>query len=466
MSTTIVIGAGQAGLAMSRCLTARGQHHVVLERGRIGQRWRRERWDSFTLLSPNWQTRLPGRRYAGADPDGFMTGREVGDMLEDYAVETGAPVCEGVTVTAVSPTRRGWRVRTDNGDLVAGSVVVATGDLDRPAVPALADDLPGHLTQVHTSGYRNPDALPPGGVLVVGAGPSGQQIALELARAGRTVHLAVGRHKNLPRRYRGHDTYWWMDRMGTLSRTVDSLSEPTATRTPNAVLTGGTRDLDLHRLVDAGVRPYGRLVGVRGNAVGFDDGLPAMVADAEANAVRFRARVDSWVEATGLAAPAEPAPPARSPSWAADAPAALDLEAEGVSTVVWATGFRRDFSWIHAPVVDDAGEPVHRRGITTAPAAATRFGGIVVQGGVTTAVLNAVVAEDLPGPGSVFLSLDLRFSAPVRPGDVITGRVEVTAARADKPITELAVSVTRDDGVVAVTGTAVCYTATPATVSA
>ncbi|MDD7942337.1 NAD(P)-binding domain-containing protein [Actinomycetospora lutea] len=360
----VVIGAGQAGLAMSRCLTRRGVGHVVLERGRVGERWRRERWDSFTLLSPNWQTRLPERTYAGSDPDGFMTGREVAAMLADYAAHTGAEVREGVTVRAVDRDARGWRVTTDHGELVAPAVVVATGDLDRPAVPALAADLPPGVVQLHTRDYRQPGALPPGGVLVVGAGPSGQQIAGELARAGRTVHLAVGRHKCLPRRYRGHDTYWWMDRMGTLSRTRDSLPDPSATRTPNAVLTGGTRDLDLHRLVAEGVVPHGRLVGVRAGVAAFDDTLPAVVAEAEDNAVRFRAKVDGFVARTGLAAPPEPARLPRPAPWAHDADATLDLA--GIGTVIWATGFRRDFSWVHAPVLDAAGEPVHDRGVTAA----------------------------------------------------------------------------------------------------
>ncbi|MDF2978310.1 MAG: putative flavoprotein [Actinomycetospora sp.] len=360
----IVIGAGQAGLAMSRCLTRRSVGHVVLERGRVGERWRRERWDSFTLLSPNWQTRLPERAYTGPDPDGFMTGPEVAAMLADYAAHTGADVREGVTVHVVDRDARGWRVATDHGDLVAPAVVVATGDLDRPAVPAVAADLPADIVQLHTRDYRRPGALPPGGVLVVGAGPSGQQIADELACAGRRVHLAVGRHKSLPRRYRGHDTYWWMDRMGTFARTRASLPDPSATRTPNAVLTGGTRDLDLHRLVADGVVPHGRLVGVRDGLATFDDTLPAMVAEAEANAVRFRAKVDGWVARTGTEAPPEPAPLPRPAPWSEVADTTLDLD--GITGVVWATGFRRDFSWVHAPVLDAAGEPVHDRGVTAA----------------------------------------------------------------------------------------------------
>ncbi len=362
---TIVIGAGQAGLAMSRCLLDRGLPHLVLERGRIAQRWRSERWDSFTLLSPNWQTRLPGHRYAGPDPDGFMRGAEVAAMLESYG--RGSPVRTGVAVEAVWPSAHGWWVVTDEGMHLGTDVVVATGDLDRPAVPVLARDLPRHLAQLHTSAYRNPAGLPEGGVLVVGAGPSGQQIADELARAGRRVHLAVGRHKSLPRRYRGRDAYWWMDRMGTLRRTVDSLPpHHRGARTPNAVLAGGTEDLDLHRLVRHGVVPHGHLTGVDGRVARFADDLPAMVRAAEENAARFRAAVDEHVRRTGTDVPAEPAPPPRPAPWAVGAPRQLDLDAAGIASVVWATGFRRDFSWLHAPVLDDEGQPVQRRGVTGA----------------------------------------------------------------------------------------------------
>jgi putative flavoprotein involved in K+ transport len=362
---TIIIGAGQAGLAMSHCLSEHGLPHLVLERGRVAQRWRSERWDSFTLLSPNWQTRLPGHRYAGPDPDGFMGAADVADMLEAYGRE--APVRTGVTVDAVQPSAYGWWVLTNVGLYLATDVVVATGDLDRPYLPALARDLPRRIHQLHTSGYRSPAQLPAGGVLVVGAGPSGQQIADELARAGRAVHIAVGRHKSLPRRYRGRDAYWWMDRMGMLDRTVDSLPQHRAgLRTPNAVLTGGTEDLDLHRLVRNGVVPHGHLTGVRGSVATFAADLAELVDAAEQNAIRFRTAVDDHVRRTGLDVPVEPVPAVR-PALCVDAAAApLDLDRAGIGTIVWATGFRRDFSWLHAPVLDSAGEPVQRRGVTAA----------------------------------------------------------------------------------------------------
>jgi putative flavoprotein involved in K+ transport len=360
----VVIGAGQAGLATSRCLTDRGVPHVVLERGGVGHRWRAERWDSFTLLSPNWLTRLPGYAYAGPDPHGFQTGAEVADLLERYAQASGAPVRTGVTVQAVERGAGCWVVRTDAGTWRAANVVVATGDLDHPVVPALDADLPDGIDRLHTSAYRNPDRLSPGGVLVVGAGPSGQQIADELARAGRTVHLAVGRHGGLPRRYRGRDTYWWMHRMGTLNRDRASLAGGPR-RGPNAVLAGGVDDLDLHRLVRHGVIPHGRLTGVTGGVATFGTDLAAIVCAADEHAARFRESVDAFVARTGLEVP--PAAPWHPPAapWADDPATTLDLS--GIGTVVWATGFRRDFSWLPSAVLDADGEPVHDRGVTAAP---------------------------------------------------------------------------------------------------
>jgi putative flavoprotein involved in K+ transport len=356
---TVVIGAGQAGLAASWWLVDRGVDHVVLERGRVAEKWRTQRWDSFTLLSPNWQTRLPGHSYAGPDPEGFMTGAETAEFLVRYARSFAAPVLNGVAVTAVRPDSAGWALTTSAGLLTACNVIIATGDLATPHMPAVELPVPA----VHTSDYRNPDGLPPGAVLVVGAGPSGQQIARELATGGRQVHLAVGGHKALPRRYRGHDAYWWMDRLGMLSRSVDTLpgGRPPR-RSRNAVLAGGHRDLDVPTLAAEGVVVHGRLLDVRDGTARFGDDLAATLAAADANADRFRATVDAYVRATGFAAPEE-APRRRDP--VAEGPRALDLG--GIAAVVWATGFRRDYSWLSAPVLDADGEPAHEHGITAAP---------------------------------------------------------------------------------------------------
>lgn len=361
---TVVIGAGQAGLAMSRCLSDRGLPHVVLERGAVANSWDTQRWESFRLLSPNWQTRLPGYSYTGRDPDGFMTGAEVADFLRGYARSFDTPVHTGVEVLRVRPGPSGWRVETDAGAFDADAVVIATGDLARPRVPAISAAMPPGVRQLHAGDYRSPDRLPAGAVLVVGAGPSGQQIARELAAAGRRVHLAAGRHKCLPRRYRGQDAYWWMDRTGMLARTVDSLPGGAPGRTPNAVLAGGTRDLDVPALVAEGVVAHGRLRDVRRGVAEFADDLSATLEQARGNADRFRTAVDAFVAAHGLDVPEEPA--------ADDAPvppgpSRLDLATAGVTSVVWATGFSRDLSFVAAPILDGSGAPRHRRGVTDAP---------------------------------------------------------------------------------------------------
>lgn len=367
---TLIIGAGQAGLALSRCLTDADHEHVLLERGRVAERWRSERPDSFRLLTPNWLTRLPGRSYDGPDPDGFMGREEVVGFFDDYASSFAAPVHTGVTVTRVVRDLDGdWVVETDRGTWRASDVVVATGHMDRPAVPAAARDLPGDVVQLHSSRYRNPAQLPEGRVVVVGAGPSGQQVADELARAGRDVVLAAGAHRSLPRRYRDRDVYWWMDRLGLLDRTVDSLDDPAAAArtTRSSVLEGGREDLDLRRLHGHGVQVVGRLTGVDGTRLRLGDGLAMDLADADANANRLRIMVDDHVARTGLDVPAEGWSLPEVPDWALCPPSSLDLARDGVSAVLWATGYARDWSWIEADVFDAHGDPVHRRGVTAEP---------------------------------------------------------------------------------------------------
>lgn len=367
---TLIIGAGQAGLALSRCLTEAGHDHVLVERGRVAERWHSERPDSFRLLTPNWLTRLPGFRYDGSDPDGFMDRDEVTRFFDAYAASFDPPVHTGVTVTAVDrEPGGGWRVTTDRGTWRAVNVVVATGHMDRPAVPASSRELPPEVTQVHSSRYRNPEQLPDGRVVVVGAGPSGQQIADELARAGRRVVLAAGGHRALPRRYRGRDVYAWMLELGLLDRTVDSLPDPAGAprSTRSGVLEGGEQDLDLRRLHRNGVVVAGRLLGMADSRLVFGDGLAADLAAADANASRLRAMVDAHVRAVGLDVPDEPWATPAVPEWAFDGPSDLHLTRAHVAAVVWATGYGRDWSWIHAPVFDDHGHPVHRRGITAEP---------------------------------------------------------------------------------------------------
>lgn len=365
-TNTIVIGGGQAGLAMSRTLSDLAVDHIVLERGQVGERWR-ERWDSLHLLTPRWQSRLPGWSYRGPDPDGFMSRDEVIRYLEDYARSFDAPVESGVTVTGVSREGEDLRVATDRGEWSAANVVVATGHSDLPLVPAAGARLAGDVVQVTSTDYRNPDRLPEGGVLVVGASSTGVQLADEIHRSGRPVTLAVSHHTRLPRHYRGRDIMWWFDVMGTLDATADDVHDIGASRRQHSLQLVGSDDhhsIDLGILQDAGVRLAGRLAGADGSLVAFEDDLEESVAVADAKLGQLLERIDAYARATGLALPAaEPIRPVRPEP----APPALDLRAEGIRSVVWATGYRRSYPWLRLPVLDGRGEIVHSGGVTAEP---------------------------------------------------------------------------------------------------
>jgi putative flavoprotein involved in K+ transport len=361
---TVVIGAGHAGLATSRCLADAGRDHVVLERGRLAESWRSERWDSLRLLTPNWMTRLPGRGYQGPDPDGFMRAGELVDHLAGYARSFGAPVREWTSVLRVSRAGDGYQVTTDQGAWSTRHVVVATGP--RPWVPEVARRLGAGIRHLHSSGYRNPDALPGGGVLVVGASSSGVQLAAELRRSGRHVVLAVGEHTRMPRTYRGMDIMWWLERTGVLARTIDDVSDPgRARREPSLQLAGGhpARDLDLGVLARLGVVLTGRLAGVDDGRAWFAGDLPETIAVADARLRRTLAAIDAHVEATGLRGEVLPAEPVR-PVPVPGAPGELDLRAAGITTVLWATGHRNAYPWLRVPVLGAAGEIRQSRGAT------------------------------------------------------------------------------------------------------
>jgi putative flavoprotein involved in K+ transport len=365
-TNTLIVGGGQAGLALSRHLTRSGQEHVVLERGRIGERWRSERWHSLTLLTPNWLTSLPGAP-PHADADGFLAREEFVTYLDRYARSFAAPVAEGVTVLSVERAGGRFQVRTDRRDWLAENVVVATGDAGVPRLPSVADAVPAGIEQLHASEYRSPGLLPPGGVLVVGAGPSGQQLALELRRSGREVVLAAGRHAQLPRRYRGRDIFCWLAELGELDRTVDELDEPAAARrTQNPSLSGrnGGEPLDLAVLQAAGVTLAGRLTGFSGSDARFADDLADSVAVAERRMSQMLARIDARIDATPGGAPApEPVPGLVLPPPLTS----LDLRRAGISTVLFATGYRRSYPWLHVPALDGDGELVQRYGATPVP---------------------------------------------------------------------------------------------------
>lgn len=369
----VVVGGGQAGLAISYLLTRQGRPHLVLEQDRIAESWRTRRWDSLKLIAPNWSLQLPGYGYAGHDRDGFMGKDEVAAHLEAYARSFAAPVQEGVRACTVERVRgeHDFLVRTTGDDYLAAQVVLATGALQQVRTPALAADLPPAVTQLVASAYRNPDMLPQGGVLVVGSGQSGCQIAEELARAGRTVHLAVSRCWWLPRRYRGQDISAWVRALGLFKRTVDELPPGANAGEPNPQLSGGEggHDISTYTLSRLGVQLHGRLQGVRDGKVHFAGDLGANVAWGDERARRFLSAVDDHVSAQGLDAPPEawPRDLAERESPAAALATELDLPSAGIGAVIWATGYRPDWAWVGLPFLDAQGYPLQRRGVTNVP---------------------------------------------------------------------------------------------------
>ncbi len=371
---TVVIGAGHAGLAVSRLLSRAGRDHVVLDRGRLAESWRSERWDSLHLLSPNWMTRLPGWIYSGPDQEGYMSAGRFVRYLEKYAASFSAPIQSGTTVRALlRGLGEGYRVVTDRGTWRTRQVVIATGPWGQPHVPPELQGLGPGTELVSSSRYRSPSGIRDGGVLVVGSSASGVQIADELARAGRKVVLAVGRHARSPRRYRGMDIYWWLERTGRLARTIDQMPDPVAARRePSMQLIGRNepeeyaKDLDLRSLQHRGVRLAGRLAGASRTRLTFADDVEDKVRDADLRMHRVLDHIDRHIDATGLAREVGPAR-RPGPVHLGGEPRTLDLKAEGIGTVLLATGFRPHHPWLRLPIVGSDGAIVQRRGVTPAP---------------------------------------------------------------------------------------------------
>ena len=359
-TTTVIVGAGHCGLAMSHCLAARSVDHVVLERGQVAESWRTQRWDSLRLLTPNWMTRLPGYAYCGADPDGYLSARQVVAMLADYAGASAAPVRTGVTVTSVRAAGAGFTVQTDQGTWHAPTVVLACGAAAVPAVPGLAGLVPAGITQVTPAGYRNPGQLPDGGVLVIGASASGIQLAAELHRSGRPVTLAVGEHVRMPRVYRGRDILWWLDACGVLDQRYDEVDDLARARNvPSMQLVGSPgRTVDLNALSSAGVRLVGRLAGIAGGLAQFSGSLPNVCALADLKLGRLLNTIDAWAGTAGERF---------APTVVPGGPLGLDLRSGQIAAIVWATGYRPDLSWLEVPVLDRRGRVVHDGGVTACP---------------------------------------------------------------------------------------------------
>lgn len=364
----IVVGGGQAGLVMSRSLTALGIDHLVLERGRIGERWHSERWDSLHLLTTNAMSALPGLPHTG-DPEAFMPARAFASYLADYATKLAAPVITGVTVTGVEPAACGYRVCTTAGQWQTRAVVIATGACETPLRPAYAGALAASIVQMSPTAYRHPGQLPEGGVLIVGASSTGAQLAEEIHASGRPVTLAVGEHTRVPRRYRGRDIYAWMETAGILDDpALDTGNLEAARRQPSPQLVGrpDNRDLHLGILRDQGIRLVGRLAGLDGMRATFSGDLARTTKASHTRMLRVLERVDACIESQGLDAPAADSA-ARVPFLPTCDSSTIDLEREGIRAVVWASGYVRRYPWLKVPVLDHHGEIVHRGGVTASP---------------------------------------------------------------------------------------------------
>ncbi|MRT30144.1 MSMEG_0569 family flavin-dependent oxidoreductase [Herbaspirillum sp. CAH-3] len=367
--SVIIIGGGQAGLSISWYLKQAGIDHLVLEKHEVGHAWRNERWDTFCLVTPNWQCNLPGYPYRGDDPYGFMKKDEIVAYLDGFVASFQPPVREGVSVQKLWRTGEGWHITASDGDYTADQVVVAVGGYHIPVVPRAAERLPADIVQIHSSQYVNPESLPEGEVLVVGTGQSGCQIAEDLHLAGRRVHLGVGEAPRVARTYRGKDVVEWLDKMKYYDLPVDQHPLGTGVREKtNHYVTGrdGGRDIDLRKFALEGMQLYGKFDSLDGEVVRFGAGLKGYLDEADAVSESIKDSIDKFIAAQQIEAPTE----ARYvPVWQppAEEVRTLDLRARGVSAVVWCIGFRTDFSWIAEPIFDGRGYPGHERGVTAAP---------------------------------------------------------------------------------------------------
>jgi putative flavoprotein involved in K+ transport len=368
--TTVIIGAGHAGLAMSHCLTARSIDHVILERGEVAHSWKTERWDSLRLLTPNWMSRLPGFGYDGDQPDGFRTMPETIAFLERYAEAISAPIRAHTTVRSVRRTDDGYEVETDQGAWSCRTLVVATGACNTSSLPPVAQALPAGVRSVTSKEYRNPGLLEEGGVLVVGASASGTQIAEEIHRSGRPVTVAVGEHIRAPRVYRGRDIKWWMDGAGVLDDRYDEIDDIVRARNvPSLQLAGSDdrRTVDLNRLTGLGIRLAGRLAGVADGKAQFSGSLRNMCELSDLKMNRLLERIDAWATVQGLDAEVDPPQRFEPTGVPSSPPLGIDLKSGEIRTVLWATGFHPDYSWLEVPVLDRKGRIRHDGGVAESP---------------------------------------------------------------------------------------------------
>lgn len=365
----VVIGGGQAGLSMSYHLTSKGIDHVVLEKNRIGHSWRSQRWDSFCLVTPNWQCNLPGFPYAGPEPDGFMKKDDIVAYLEAFAASFQPPVFEGVAVKQLRKLSNGlFEIQSAQGTFTANQAVVAVGGYHKPRIPRVAEKVPAHIQQIHSSEYRNPEQLPDGKILVIGSGQSGCQIAEDLHLAGRTVHLSVGSAPRVARRYRGRDVVEWLADMGHYDMPVELHPQKEAVRAKaNHYVTGrdGGRDIDLRMRAVEGMQLHGRLEGCTDGVMHFADDLVKNLDNADQSSENIKNMIDGYIAEKNISAPQD----ARYvPVWQPKGgDSSIDLNAENVKGIVWSVGFESSFDWIDLPIFNGKGYPNHYRGVSREP---------------------------------------------------------------------------------------------------
>ena len=366
----LVIGAGHAGLAMSYHLSARSIEHVILERGEIANAWRKERWDSLQLLTPNWLSRLPDYRYVGPDPDGYMDMKQVIDFITNYASRLQTPIYTDTTVTSVQPFAEGYRVITNRGEWCTHALVIATGAFNLPSIPAVSEAVPASVQQLSPRDYRNPQQLEDGGVLVVGASATGLQLAEEIHVSGRPVTLAVGEHVRMPRVYRGRDIQWWMDAIGLLDEGLNDVDDTKRVRrlpSPQLIGSKERRTLDLNSLTAKDVRLAGRLVGIRDSKAQFSGSLRNVCALADLKMGRLLDSIDTWIDAYGDSSDIGPAERPEATRVSESPCLETDLTNGKIRTIIWAPGFRPDYSWLGLPVFDRQGQIRHDGGVVDAP---------------------------------------------------------------------------------------------------